>query len=131
MHKKSRILIIENEEHFASLIKLNLEHTGKYEVFIAGDGEEGLRKARQENPHLIILDLGLPKLSGEEVCKEIRRDEKIGNSPIIIVTAKVTPVDSIVGKVIGANSYITKPFETNKLLKEIDKILNKPQNKGE
>nr|MBU1328720.1 response regulator [Candidatus Omnitrophota bacterium] len=127
MEQKSKILIIEDEEHLALLIKLNLEHTGKYEVFIAKDGEEDLRKAKQENPNLVILDLRLPKLPGEEVCKEIRRDEKIGDTPIIMVTAKGSSVDSVIGKVIGANCYISKPFEIDKLLEEIDKIINKPQ----
>jgi len=125
--QKSKILIIEDEEHLALLIKLNLEHTGKYEVFVAKDGEEGLRKAKQENPHLVILDLRLPKLPGEEVCKEIRRDEKIGDTPIIMVTAKGSSVDSVIGKVIGANCYISKPFEIDRLLQEIDKIINKSQ----
>jgi len=127
VEQKSKILIIEDEEHLALLIKLNLEHTGKYEVFIAKDGEEDLRKAKQENPNLVILDLRLPKLPGEEVCKEIRRDEKIGDTPIIMVTAKGSSVDSVIGKVIGANCYISKPFEIDKLLEEIDKIINKPQ----
>jgi two-component system, OmpR family, alkaline phosphatase synthesis response regulator PhoP len=76
---------------------------------------------------LIILDLRLPRLTGEEVCKEIRRDEKIGDTPIIMVTAKGSSVDSVIGKVIGANCYISKPFEIDKLLEEIDKIINKPQ----
>ena len=131
MNEKSKILIIEDEEHLSLLMKLNLEHTGKYEVSIANDGEEGLKKAKQENPNLIILDLRLPKLSGEEVCKEIRRDEKIGDIPIIMVTAKGAIVDSVIGKVIGADCYMSKPFEIDKLLEEIDKIINKLQKKGE
>lgn len=127
MEHKNKILIIEDEEHMALLIKLNLEHTGKYEVSIANNGKEGLRKAKQENPNLIILDLLLPELPGEEVCREIRRDENIGNTPIIMVTAKCSTVDSIIGKVIGANCYIPKPFEIDMLLQEIDKIINKPK----
>ena len=129
MRKKYRILIIEDEEYLASLIKLNLEQTGKYRVSIANDGEEGLNKAKREKPGLVILDLRLPKLSGEEVCKAIRQDGKIGNVPIVMVTAKDSLADSIVGRVIGADCYITKPFELDNLLKQIDNIINKPREK--
>ena len=125
MGQKNKILIIDDEKHLAALIKLNLEHTGKYEVSVAHDGEEGLKKVTQEAPHLIILDLILPKLTGEEVCKKIRRDEKTEKIPIIMVTAKASTADVIIGKVIGANHYITKPFQMNDLLKSIEEVLNR------
>lgn len=121
--QKNRILIIDDEEHLAALVKLNLEHTGKYEVSVANDGEEGLKKALKETPHLIILDLILPKISGEEVCKKIRRDEATEKIPIIMVTAKASTTDAIIGKVIGANQYMTKPFQMNDLLKNIETVL--------
>ncbi|MBU1061617.1 MAG: response regulator [Candidatus Omnitrophica bacterium] len=124
MGEKRKILIIEDEEDLTLLLKFNLENTGKYAVSIAYDGEDGLRKAKQESPHLVILDLRLPKLTGEEVCREIRRDEKIGRVPIIMVTGKSSPADRIIGKVIGANSYIPKPFKIEQLIVEIDNLTN-------
>ncbi|MFZ2385455.1 MAG: response regulator [Candidatus Omnitrophota bacterium] len=125
MGQKNKILIIDDEKHLAALIKLNLEHTGKYEVSIANDGEEGLRKANQESPHLIILDLILPKITGEEVCKKIRREEATEKIPIIMVTAKASTTDAIIGKVIGADHYMTKPFQMDDLLKNIEEVLKR------
>ena len=106
----------------AGITKLILEKKG-YDASIADNGETGLTLARRDNPDLIILDLCLPKLKGEEVCREIRRDEKMGSLPIIMVTAKDLDADRIIGRVIGANSYMTKPFEMAELLKEIDKLI--------
>ncbi len=125
MRQKRKILIIDNENHLAALVKLNLEQTGKYEVCVANDGEEGLQKALKEPPHLIILDLILPKITGEEVCKKIRGEETTENIPIIMVTAKASTVDAIIGKVIGANHYMTKPFQMDELLKNIEEVLGR------
>ncbi len=125
MQGKNRILIIDDEKHLAALVKLNLEQTGRYEVSVANDGEEGLRKALKDPPHLIILDLILPKITGEEVCKKIRREETTENVPIIMVTAKASTVDAIIGKVIGANHYMTKPFQMEELLHNIEEVLGR------
>ena len=125
MRRKKKLLLIEDKEDLCTLLKLNIEDSGRYKVIIATDGEDGLKKAKEIKPHLIILDLGLPKLSGEEVCKKVRADENIGKTPIIIATAKGSEADRIVGKVIGANSYISKPFEIYELLEEVDKLLEK------
>lgn len=125
MRKKKKLLLIEDKEDLCALLKFNIECSGRYEVIIAMDGEDGLKKAKEAKPHLIILDLGLPKLSGEEVCKKVRSDENIGKTPIIMATAKGSEADRIIGKVIGADSYISKPFEIEELLNEIDKLLEK------
>jgi len=122
MKRKKKILIIEDDMRLAGITKLILEKKG-YDASIADNGETGLTLARRDNPDLIILDLCLPKLKGEEVCREIRRDEKMGSLPIIMVTAKDLDADRIIGRVIGANSYMTKPFEMAELLKEIDKLI--------
>lgn len=122
MKRKKKILIIEDDMHLAGITKLILEKKG-YEASIADNGETGLMTARRDNPDLIILDLCLPKLKGEEVCREIRRDEKMNSTPIIMVTAKDLDADRIIGRVIGANCYMTKPFEMAELLKEIDKLI--------
>ena len=111
-----RILVIDDERHNRQLLVAHLKERG-FEVIAAGNGKEGLEKVRQEAPDLVILDLMLPGLPGEEVCREIRRDEN--DVPIIMLTAKNQDVDRIVGKVIGANSYITKPFDLAKLMEQV------------
>ncbi len=117
---KKRILIIEDERNIRNFLAYRLRKLG-FEVLTAKDGEEGLEEARRQIPDLIILDLMLPKFPGEEVCKAIREgeDEKLASIPIIMLTAKNSEVDRIVGKVIGANCYLTKPFSASALLTEI------------
>src|SRR3989338_173509 len=122
MKRKKKILIIEDDMHLSGITRLILEKKG-YDASIADNGETGLTLARRDNPDLIILDLCLPKLKGEEVCRQIRGDEKMARTPIIMVTAKDLDVDRIIGRVIGADSYMTKTFEMAELLKEIDKLI--------
>ena len=90
------------------------------------DGATGLREAIDKIPDLLILDLMIPKLPGEEVCKALREsfDERIAKIPIIMLTGKDTLVDKVVGKVIGADAYLTKPYEFNDLLTEINRIMS-------
>lgn len=123
---KRRILVVEDDQDIAFLVSTALEQSG-YEVIQASDGLEGFYKARRENPNLMILDLNLPRLSGEEVCKAIREDledEAFARIPIIMLTAKAQEVDRIVGKVIGANYYLTKPFEIEEVLEKVRSLLN-------
>lgn len=120
---KKKILLIEDEQDIVVTMEYMLKEKG-YEVCAAYDGEEGLRKAIQCRPDLIILDLKLPKLPGEEVCRRIRkREDAAANTPIIMVTAKDLDVDRVIGRVIGANYYITKPFEMDNLLNKIKSLL--------
>lgn len=118
------ILIIEDEEDIASTLRIALEAEG-YDVAVAVDGEEGLLKARKHTPDLIVLDLRLPKLPGEMVCKEIRKDTVISQTPIIMLTSKDSEVDKVVGKVIGASCYISKPFDLDELSVSIRNFLPK------
>ena len=120
--ERAKVLVIEDEEDISELIAIRLARRGYY-VSLAYDGEHGLAKVRESVPDLIVLDLMLPKMTGEEVCKAIREDEteSVSKIPIIMLTAKATHVDRIVGKVIGADSYMTKPFDPDDLLLEIDK----------
>ncbi|MBM3244747.1 MAG: response regulator [Candidatus Omnitrophica bacterium] len=117
-----KVLIVEDEVDICRILSLRFQKKG-FEVLVANNGEEGFNKAKQEKPDIIILDLMLPKLPGEEVCKKIRSDEEIAETPIIMLTAKATDVDRIVGKVIGANAYLYKPFDAKQLLEEVDKLL--------
>jgi len=118
---QKRILIVDDEPDIVTTIKVVLEQEG-YNTLCARDGKEALQKARQELPDLMILDLKLPLLSGEEVCRRIRKDEIIGKLPIIMLTAKDSDVDRVLGKVIGANHYIAKPFDVQRLLNVVSKI---------
>lgn len=118
---RKKILIIDDERDFGALLKLSLQESG-FDVIVAEDGKSGLEKAKYEKPDLVILDLGLPGFSGEEVCRQIRKDEYPKRVPIIMLTGKNSDVDRIVGKVIGADSYLTKPCDMQILLKEIDRL---------
>ncbi|MDD5561665.1 MAG: response regulator [Candidatus Omnitrophica bacterium] len=122
--KKKKILTVDDEVDFLKILKLRLEANG-YEVIAAFDGEEALKKIKSDNPDVVILDIMLPKLNGEEVCKEIRRDPVFSKIPVIMLTGKDTDVDRIVGRVIGADIYLTKPCDSEKLIKAIKNVLQK------
>jgi len=111
-----KILIIEDEEDLVKGLKLNLADEG-YEVDWAADGVEGLRKALEERPNLIILDIMLPKMNGLDICRELR--QKNISAPIIMLTAKGEEIDKVVGLEIGADDYMTKPFSIRELLARI------------
>jgi two-component system response regulator RegX3 len=122
--KKKRVLVIEDEYSASKFLSLRLENLG-FAVSTAFDGMTGLKEATETIPDLIILDLMIPQLPGEEVCKALREsfDEKLVKIPIIMLTGKDSMVDKILGKVIGADAYLTKPYEFSDLLEVIKKIL--------
>lgn len=126
-NRKKQILIIEDDRSITKFLSYRLKQL-HFDVRIAKDGEEGLNAARQAFPDLIILDLGLPKLSGNEVCKAIREDsnKRLAKIPIIMLTARSSDVDRVIGKVIGANCYMVKPFEADALVEEIRKQIPEP-----
>ena len=113
---RERILIIEDEADLVKGLKLNLADEG-YEVDWAPDGREGLRRALEEAPDLVILDIMLPGMNGLEICRELR--QKKANIPVIMLTAKGEEVDKVVGLEIGADDYMTKPFSVRELLARI------------
>ncbi len=113
---KEKILIIEDEEDLVKGLRLNLADEG-YEVGWASDGVEGLRKALEERPDLIILDIMLPKMNGLDICRELR--QKNISIPIIMLTAKGEEIDKVLGLEIGADDYMTKPFSIRELLARI------------
>ena len=121
---KKKILIIEDDQSIQKFLGYRLRKLG-FDVIVARDGKEGLEEAVGQVPDLIILDLMLPEFSGEGVCKAIREDDDEGfaNIPIIMLTAKTGDVDRIIGKVIGANSYMTKPFSAKELLAEVNRLV--------
>ncbi len=119
---KKLILIIEDERDIVTALRLRLEANG-YAVISAGDGAEGLSKARAESPALIILDIMLPKLDGYKIARMLKFDEKFSRIPIIMLTAKVQQSDIQRGKEAGADAYITKPFKAEELLAQIKQLL--------
>src|SRR5215472_6992711 len=111
-----KILIVEDEEALLKGLELNLVREG-YQILTAATGEEGMRLALRENPHLILLDVMLPGMNGFDVCRELRH--KGFDAPIIMLTAKSEEVDRVVGLEIGADDYVTKPFSRRELLARI------------
>jgi DNA-binding response OmpR family regulator len=118
-----KILIVEDERPLAEALKYNLEQEG-YAVEIARDGAAGLEKFRDGGIDLVLLDLMLPVMDGLEVCRGIRRDSSV---PILILTAKDSDLDKVLGLELGADDYVTKPFNTRELLARIKAVLRRVQ----
>jgi two-component system phosphate regulon response regulator PhoB len=123
-----RILIIEDEQDVIDLLTLNLRKAG-FILSTATDGAAGLRKAREESPVLIILDLMLPKMPGLEICRALKTDIATRQIPVIMLTAKAEEIDRIVGLEFGADDYVTKPFSPRELVLRVNAILRR--GKGE
>ena len=124
MAKKKKILLVDDEIDFVELVRVRLENSN-YEVIVAYDGEEGLERAEQEHPDLIILDILLPKISGFDICRKLKFDENFKKIPIIMLTAKFQQSDKKFGIAMGADAYMTKPFEPQALIEKIRELLNK------
>lgn len=110
-----KILVVDDEEPIAKILDFNLKKEG-YGVIIANDGEKAVELAFSENPDLILLDLMLPKKDGMEVCREVRAKKNI---PIIMLTAKNSEIDKVLGLEFGADDYVTKPFSTRELMARV------------
>ncbi len=110
-----KILVVDDEKPISDIIKFNLVKEG-FEVDVAFDGEEALKKVYQFHPDLILLDLMLPKLDGFQVCRKIRESF---NMPILMLTAKEEEVDKVLGLELGADDYITKPFGMRELIARV------------
>ncbi len=115
------ILVVDDERHIVDLLRLYLEKEG-WAVVAAGDGDEALALHARHDPDLVILDLMLPKRDGFEVCRELRRR---GGTPILMLTARSDDVDSIVGLELGADDYVTKPFNPRALVARVKAILRR------
>lgn len=116
---KKKILIVEDEQDYANIVKKSLENEN-FEVKIVGDGSLALEKFYQFSPSLVLLDINLPKKNGWEICKEIRQVSKV---PIIIITARDTENDEILGLELGADDYVIKPNNIKIISLKIKKIL--------
>lgn len=124
MTHKKRILLIEDEEDIASLIKLQAEISG-YKLHVEVDGINGYRAVERERPDLVILDLMLPGENGFDVCRKIKNNSDLKNIPIIILSAKSEELDVILGLELGADDYVAKPFSPKILFSKIKAILRR------
>ena len=123
----NRILVCDDDKNICELLRLYLEKDG-YSVSIANDGEEALRKFRDDNPDLILLDIMMPKLDGWQVCREIR---KKSDCPIIMITAKGETFDKVLGLELGADDYVTKPFDPKEIIARIKAVLRRAHSQGQ
>ncbi|PWG00510.1 response regulator YycF [Levilactobacillus bambusae] len=110
-----KILVVDDEKPISDIIKFNLTKEG-YEVYTAYDGEEAIKQVDEVDPDLVILDLMLPKVDGLEVARQIRRNHSM---PIIMVTAKDSELDKVLGLELGADDYVTKPFSNRELVARV------------
>lgn len=121
---KANVLVIDDEKDLVELIRYNLEKEG-YRVVGAADGESGLALAAVEKPDLIVIDLMLPGIDGLEVCRLLRKGSETYRIPIIMLTAKTSESDRVVGLEIGADDYVTKPFSPRELGARIKALLRR------
>ena len=116
-----KILIVDDDENICELLRLYLEKDG-FDTVVAGDGEQAVEFAAKYSPDLILLDIMLPKLDGWQVCREIR---KTSETPIIMLTAKGETFDKILGLELGADDYVSKPFDTKEVIARIKAVLRR------
>ena len=119
-----KILVVDDEEHIAELIRYNLTSNG-YKVITANNGIDAVKIAIEEKPNLILLDLMIPGKDGYDVCKDVRSNSEIRNTPIIMLTAKSEEFDKILGLELGADDYMTKPFSVRELLARVKAVLRR------
>jgi DNA-binding response OmpR family regulator len=123
----TRVLVVEDDEAMAVALRDGFTYEG-YDVTVARDGEEGLRGARENPPELMILDVMLPKMTGLEVCKQLRGEGS--QLPIIMLTARGQEIDKVLGLKLGADDYVTKPFSFMELMARVEAVLRRSQPGG-
>lgn len=116
-----KILVVDDDTNICELLRLYLTKEG-YQVTTANDGEEGLEKFNQLKPDMVLLDVMMPKMDGLEVCRRIR---KLGNTPVMMLTAKGETFDKVLGLELGADDYVVKPFETKEIVARIKAVLRR------
>ena len=116
-----KILVVDDDTNICELLRLYLTKEG-YQVTTANDGEEGLDKFNQVKPDMVLLDVMMPKMDGLEVCRRIR---KLGNTPVMMLTAKGETFDKVLGLELGADDYIVKPFEAKEVVARIKAVMRR------
>jgi two-component system phosphate regulon response regulator PhoB len=120
----ARILVVEDEADLAELVAFHLRESG-HAVTTASNGGTALAEVRRQRPDLVVLDLMLPDVSGLEVCRRLRRETGTSRVPVLMLTAKGSEVDRVVGFEVGADDYVTKPFSPRELLLRVEAILRR------
>src|ERR1700687_631815 len=121
-----RVLLIEDDRDIVELVRYNLEREG-FQVASANDGATGLVQLRKTPPDRLLLDLMLPKLSGLEICRDIRRDQALNRLPILMLTARGEEADRVVRLEMGADDYVTKPFSPRELVARVKALLRRAE----
>lgn len=119
---RPRILVVDDEPDLVRILEFGLKAAG-YAVETAPDGQEGLKKARESKPDVILLDLMLPKLDGYKVCRLLKFDERYKHIPIVILSARTQEGDQTLAHEMGANRFLTKPYEFSEILEHIQALL--------
>jgi DNA-binding response OmpR family regulator len=127
---KTRVLVVEDEHDIAGLIRHTLERGGEMEVEVVGSGDAALKAAADQPPDLIVLDLNLPVLNGLEVCRLLRQRPATARVPIIMLTARTTESDRVIGLDAGADDYVTKPFSLRELAARVRAVLRRGKPEG-
>ncbi|NCU49907.1 MAG: phosphate regulon transcriptional regulatory protein PhoB [Candidatus Fonsibacter ubiquis] len=120
----ANVLLVEDEKSITTLIKYNLEKEG-FKVYCSETGEDALKIIKEKIPDLVILDWMLPDTSGIDICRQIKVDKKLKNIPVLILTAKGEPDDKIKGLEVGADDYVTKPFNNKELLLRVKSLIKR------
>ena len=123
----NKILVVDDDLNICELLKLYLENEG-YTVFTANDGQAAVDTFAAKNPDLVLLDIMLPKMDGWQVCREIRKNS---SAPIIMLTAKGETFDKVLGLELGADDYVTKPFDAKEVMARIKAVLRRTKGEGE
>jgi len=123
--RNTRVVVVEDDQDIAGLIRHALERAGGFEVLIATSGDAALRVVTDEIPDLVILDLNLPVLNGIEVCRILRTRDHTSAIPIIILTARASEDDRVTGLEIGADDYVVKPFSLRELVARVRAVLRR------
>jgi CheY-like chemotaxis protein len=118
-----RVLVVDDDPVIQRLLQVNFEMED-YEVVTAGDGAEGLERARDSQPDVILLDVMMPKMDGIAVAKALRADPATADLPIVMLTAKAQAADIQAGREVGVNVYVTKPFDPLELLETVRELLD-------
>ncbi len=121
-----KILVVDDEKRIVEIVKAYLERDG-YQVAVAYDGKAALDLAQKEHPDLVVLDLMLPEISGWDVCRTLRKESDV---PIIMLTARDDTTDKIVGLELGADDYVTKPFDPKELVSRVRAVLRRYEGKA-
>ncbi|MCB1956436.1 MAG: response regulator [Rhodocyclaceae bacterium] len=118
----NKVLIADDEVNIVISLEFLMKREG-FDVSVAKDGEEAVAKIREERPDLVLLDVMMPKKTGFEVCQEVRGDAGLGDTKILMLTAKGRDTEMAKGLALGADAYMTKPFSTKELVSEVRKLL--------